>query len=319
MKIIFAGTPANAAATLQALLQGESGLNEVVAVLTRPDAPIGRKRIMTPSPVAEVAEAAGIPVIKTKRVDPATIEALKEFDADLGVIVAYGALLNADALASTSNGWINIHYSLLPLWRGAAPVQNALLHGDKTTGVTVFQLDEGMDTGPIWLSVPAEIQPDENAGDLLRRLTALGISALMQVLPEIAAGLRMPKAQVIGDEPLAAKPTREAAKINFENSALLIENQIRAFNPEPVAHALIGEAEESFRILAARALGATDWSSLGDGIEHRIGLVAIQKNRILVHCGQGTLLELKEVQPAGKKPMAASDWARGLQSEVIFK
>ncbi len=319
MKIIFAGTPANAAATLQALLQGESGLNEVVAVLTRPDAPIGRKKILTPSPVAEVAEAAGIPVIKTKRVDSDTVQAIKDFEADLGVIVAYGALLGADALSSTAWGWINIHYSLLPLWRGAAPVQNCLLNGEKTTGVTVFQLDEGMDTGPVWLSVPAEVQPDENAGDLLRRLTALGISALMQVLPEIASGLRMPQAHVIGDEPLASKPTREAAKINFENSAVQIENQIRAFNPEPMAHALLSQTGESFRILAARALGATDWSSLGDGIDHKIGLVSIQKNRILVHCGQGTLLELKEVQPAGKKPMAASDWARGLQSEVIFQ
>lgn len=324
MKIIFAGTPANAAATLQALLQSETGLNEVVAVLTRPDAPLGRKRILTPSPVAQVAEAAGIPVIKTKRVDAPTIEQLQAFGADLGVIVAYGALLSSDALNSTAKGWINIHYSLLPLWRGAAPVQNALLNGDKITGVTVFQLDEGMDTGPVWLKVPAEIQPDENAGDLLRRLTSLGISALAQVLPEIAAALRRPEPQVIGAEPLAAKPTREAAKIDFANTAVLIEHQVRAFNPEPMAHASIRSVNESaasgesFRILAARALGATDWASLSEGIEHTIGLVSIQKSRVLVHCGQGTLLELKEVQPAGKKPMAASDWARGLQNEVIF-
>ena len=316
MKIIFAGTPANAAATLQALLQGESTQVEVVAVLTRPDAPLGRKRVMTPSPVAQVAEAAGIPVIKTKRVDSSTVALVNEYQADLGVIVAYGALLGDEALNSTVKGWVNIHYSLLPLWRGAAPVQNALLSGDKTTGVTVFQLDAGMDTGPAWLKVPAEIQPDENAGDLLKRLTSLGISALMQVIPEIAAGLRQPIAQVIGDEPLAVKPTREAARIDFSQSAVHIENQVRAFNPEPMAHTNV--AGEAFRILAARALGATDWSALGDGIEHQIGLVSIQKNRVLVHCGQGTLLELKEVQPAGKKPMAASDWARGLQSEVIF-
>ena len=162
MKLIFAGTPANAANTLQALLQGDAGLFEVVAVLTRPDAPLGRKRVLTPSPVAAVAEAAGIPVIKTKKIDAATIEELRRFDADLGVIVAYGALLGAEALQVPAKGWINIHYSLLPQWRGAAPVQNALLHGDKTTGVTVFQLDEGMDTGPVWLKVATEIQPDEN-------------------------------------------------------------------------------------------------------------------------------------------------------------
>jgi methionyl-tRNA formyltransferase len=252
--------------------------------------------------------------------------------ADLGVIVAYGALLDSVALETTTKGWINIHYSLLPLWRGAAPVQNAILSGDKTTGVTVFQLDEGMDTGPIWLKVPAEVQPDEDAGELLQRLTGLGISALSQVLPEIAAGLREPETQVIGTEPLAVKPTREAARVNFFDSAVHIERQVRAFNPEPVAHALIRAANsgsvgtsnansdqsESLRILRARALGATDWASLGETLEHTVGLVTIQKSRVLVHCGQGTLLELKEVQPAGKKPMAASDWARGLQNEVIF-
>ena len=293
MKIIFAGTPANAAVTLQALLQGDTGFFEVVAVLTRPDAPLGRKRVMTPSPVAAVAEAAGIPVIKTKKVDAAAVAEIKKYGADLGVIVAYGALLNSEALASTAKGWINIHYSLLPMWRGAAPVQNALLNGDNTTGVTVFQLDEGMDTGPIWLKVPTEIQPDENSGDLLGRLTSLGISAMNQVLPEIAAGLANPKSQVIGDEPLAAKPTREAAKIDFDASAIAIERKVRAFNPEPMAHALL--ADEPFRILAARALGATDWASLGEGNEHRHGLVSVQKNRVLVHCGQGTLLELKQV------------------------
>jgi methionyl-tRNA formyltransferase len=315
------------------MLQSEMSLHEVVAVLTRPDAAVGRKRVVTPSPVAQVAEAAGIPVIKTKRVDAEATAALKTFNAELGVIVAYGALLNGEALAVTKRGWINIHYSLLPLWRGAAPVQSALLNGDQTTGVTVFQLDQGMDTGPIWLQVPAEVQPDENAGGLLQRLTALGISALSQVLPEIAAGLREPKQQVIGAEPLAVKPTREASKIHFADSAVRVERQVRAFNPEPGAHAVIrganpieaaatsdakSDSGESFRILAARALGATDWASLGEGLDHTIGLVSIQKSRVLVHCGQGTLLELKEVQPAGKKPMAASDWARGLQNEVIF-
>ena len=269
-----------------------------------------------------MAESAGIRVIKSKRVDATIVEELRVLEADLGVIVAYGALLNSEALSAPKKGWINIHYSLLPLWRGAAPVQNALLNQDKTTGVTVFQLDEGMDTGAIWLQVAADIQPDENAGDLLRRLTSLGVSALSQVLPEIAAGLRGPEPQQIGKDPLAVKPTRESARISFENSAIEIEHQIRAFNPEPMAYALFESLAsgqpDSLRILAARALGATDWSSLAEDSNVTVGLVSIRKNRVLVHCGQGTLLELKEVQPAGKKPMAASDWARGLQNEVIF-
>ena len=320
MKIIFAGTPSNAATTLQALLKSEAGHFEVVAVVTRPDAPLGRKRVLTPSSVAQVAEAAGIPVIKTKQVDELAISAIEAFGADLGVIVAYGALLNSQALKTTRLGWVNIHYSLLPLWRGAAPVQNALLHGDTTTGVSVFQLDKGMDTGPIWAQVEAEIQPDETAGDLLKRLTSLGISALLQVIPEIQSGLKSPNAQKIGNEPLAKKPTRDSARISFSESAVAIERQVRALNPEPMAFATLveGGPNDSLRILAARALGATDWAALTDSLEHTPGLVTVARDRVLVHCGKGTLLELKEVQPAGKKPMAANDWARGLQNEVIF-
>ena len=305
---------------MQALLKSESGLFEIVAVITRPDAPIGRKRVLTPSPVAQVAESAGIPVIKTKYVDNVATTAIMDFNADLGVIVAYGALLGAAALKATKLGWVNIHYSLLPLWRGAAPVQSSLLHGDTTTGVSVFQLDEGMDTGPIWLQVPTEIQPYETAGDLLQRLTSLGISAVLQVIPEIQSGLRSATPQQIGNEPLARKPTRESARISFDNTALHIEHQVRALNPEPMAFAETGDGDEtsSFRILSARALGATDWAALSEDQEPKVGLVTFSRDRVLVHCAQGTLLELKEVQPAGKKPMAATDWARGLQNEVIF-
>jgi len=319
LKIIFAGTPINAATTLQALLKSEAGHFEVVAVLTRPDAQIGRKRVLTPSPVAQIAEAAGVPVIKTKTVDESAIAQIKEFGDDLGVIVAYGALLGKAALEATKLGWVNIHFSLLPLWRGAAPVQNSILHGDTITGVSIFQLDEGMDTGPLWLQVPTEIQPDETSGDLLQRLTGLGISALLQVIPEIAAGLKLPKQQAVGVEPIARKPTRESARISFDNTALQIERQVRALNPEPMAFAFSGATQnDSLRILAARALGATDWAALGDTAEHTQGLVTVVRDRVLVHCAQGTLLELKEVQPAGKKPMAATDWARGLQNEVVL-
>jgi methionyl-tRNA formyltransferase len=275
---------------------------------------------LTASSVAQVAEAAGIPVIKTKQVDDVAMAAIESFGADLGVIVAYGALLNADALKTTRLGWVNIHYSLLPIWRGAAPVQNALLRGDTTTGVSVFQLDEGMDTGPIWAQVEAEIQPDETAGDLLKRLTSLGISALLQVIPEIQSELKTPRPQNLGNQPLAKKPTRESARLSFANTAVQIERQVRALNPEPMAFATTvdGGPNDSLRILTARALGATDWAALTDSLEHTPGLVTVKRDRVLVHCGKGTLLELKEVQPAGKKPMAANDWARGLQNEVIL-
>lgn len=317
MKIVFAGTPANAAQTLRALANSAF---EVVAVLTRPDAPIGRKRILTPSAVAETAQALGIPTIKANRVDESVREQLAATGADLGVIVAYGALLDQAALDILPKGWINLHYSLLPKWRGAAPVQRALMAGDRETGVTLFQLDKGMDTGPVHLQIPTVIEPFETTADLLPRLTELGISGLAELLPRVASGLIAPIAQnpeLLASLPTADKLTREDARIDWNKNAVEIENQIRGLNPEPMAWTTLDE--EAFRILEARALGATDWQTLA-GDEVIAGSVLIDKNRALVTCGQGSLLELKVIQPAGKKPMPSSDWARGLAAgkRVIY-
>ena len=317
MKIVFAGTPANAAQTLRALANSAF---EVVAVLTRPDAPVGRKKILTPSPVAEVALELGLPTIKANRVNDEVREQISASGAELGVIVAYGALLDQSALDALPKGWINLHYSLLPKWRGAAPVQRAIMAGDRETGVTLFQLDRGMDTGAIHLQIPTVIEPDESTADLLPRLTQLGISGLSELLPRIAAELAIPVAQdseLLASLPTADKLSRDDARINWQRNAVEIEHQVRALNPEPMAWTTL--AGETFRVLEARALGATDWQALaGDSTES--GAVSIDKDRVLVTCGQGSLLELKSVQPAGKKAMNASDWARGLAAgkRVIY-
>lgn len=293
---------------------------EVVAVLTRPDAPIGRKKVLTPSAVAEVAQDLGIPTIKANRLDESVREQLSNSGADLGIIVAYGALLDQAALDVFPKGWINLHYSLLPKWRGAAPVQRALMAGDRETGVTLFQLDKGMDTGPVHLQIPTVIEPFETTADLLPRLTELGISGLAELLPRVASSLIAPIAQnpeLLASLPTADKLTREDARIDWNKNAVEIENQIRGLNPEPMAWTTLDE--EAFRILEARALGATDWQTLA-GDEVIAGSVLIDKNRALVTCGQGSLLELKVIQPAGKKPMPSSDWARGLAAgkRVIY-
>ena len=309
LKIVFAGTPANAAQTLRAM--HDNGVN-VVAVLTRPDAPIGRKKVLTPSPVAVLANELGLPTIKATIVDEETLSKLDAFKPDLGVIVAYGALLKSEALRLPARGWINVHYSLLPKWRGASPVQSAILNGDRETGVTLFQLDTGMDTGPIHSSVPTLIEPGETAGILLGRLTNLGISALLETLPRIEAGLAITNAQdseQIKTLPTARKINRNTAQIDWSLSSEQIEHLILAMNPEPMAWTTHNDS--SFRILDARSLGQTDWAVLAES-DSVNGSISSSKDRVLVHCGSGTLLELKEVQPAGKTPMSASEWARGL-------
>ena len=293
---------------------------EVVAVLTRTDAPVGRKKILTPSAVAEVAAELGIQVIKANRVDASVRAEIAASGAELGVIVAYGALLDQATLDLLPKGWINLHYSLLPKWRGAAPVQRSLMAGDRETGVTLFQLDKGMDTGPIHLQIPTVIEPGDSTADLLPRLTELGITGLAELLPRIAAELAAPVAQdpeLLATLPTADKLSREDARIDWQRNAVEIENQVRGLNPEPMAWTTL--AEETFRVIEARALGATDWQSLAGEVAEP-GTVNIDKNRVFVTCGQGSLLELKAVQPAGKKSMQASDWARGLAAgkKVIY-
>ena len=319
-RIAFAGTTSNAARTLEALVAGNF---EIGAVITREDSPVGRKQVLTPSPVAQVAERHGLPLIKANRIGTGELELLAGLDCNLGVVVAYGALLKSNALQALDLGWFNLHYSLLPQWRGASPVQAALAAGQHETGVTLFRLDEGMDTGPIIGQLETLINPHENAGELLARLTELGITLLSEQLPMLLSGMSSAREQV-GEATYCGKLARAEARLDFDQPAQRIESAIRAFNPEPGAWTTI--FDEPIKVLDARALGATDWAALSESSSgtsqptQPTGRVSVEKNRVLVHCGAGTLLELREVQPAGKKPMIANDWARGLAGrEVLFK
>lgn len=307
MKIVFAGTTENAVDVLRYLT--EVAKHEIVGVLTREDALVGRKQTLTASPVAQYAENMGLKVLRANRVTENVNEQLLQLHADLGVVVAYGALLKRTTLDLTRHGWINIHYSLLPKLRGAAPAQRALINGDREIGVTVFQLDEGMDTGPIHAQLETVIEPTENAGELLERLTTLAITMLDEVLAKIDGGFGQARPQ-IGDATMAPKLSRNECKINFDKTAFEIEGLVRGCNPEPVAWA---EHEgEPIRVLRARAVesSAIERTALPAGTVQQIG------SRILVIAADQSLLELLEVQPASKRVMSAADWHRGLSGSV---
>ena len=306
MRIVFAGTTANAAEILSALANNPG--HEIVAVLTRTDALVGRKKLLTQTPVAVVAESLGLPIYKANKLDETLEDELAKLNADLGVVVAYGALLKTSTLKIPKFGWINIHFSLLPRWRGAAPVQRALIAGDKETGVTIFQLDEGMDTGPIIAQVETKIEPDENADNLLTRLTQLSISMLDETLATIASGLYSPAFQK-GVSTLAPKITRNEAQVVWGHTAEQIENLIRGCYPEPVAFALLNG--NPIRLLNARVGNAPAPEGLP------LGSVFSYNDQPHVVCGSG-VLQLLSVQPAGRNVMRASDWLRGLASNAVL-
>lgn len=304
LKILFAGTTENAVEVLRYLHQ-TSG-HRVVGVLTRLDSAVGRKQVITESPVAVYARSNQLPVVKANHLDSKTNTSLKAFEADLALVVAYGTILRRETLSIPTLGWINIHFSLLPALRGAAPVQRALMAGLKETGVSVFQLDEGMDTGDLLAQVATLIGPDETAGDLLRRLTQLSLTLIDEVAAKIESGIANPSSQS-GEVTQAPKLTREDAKIKFNDRAEQIENLVRGCNPEPVAWALCNG--EPFRVLRARRVAVSGDTALS------VGEVRLSDRRVLVGAGSG-VLELIEVQPSSKKPMKALDWMRGAQEPV---
>jgi len=298
MRIFFAGTPKNAADSLLSLHQ--AGL-DIVGVLTREDAPVGRKHVMTASSVAVQATELGIKVFKSNHFDDSTIAQISELKADLGVVIAYGAFVNESGLKIFPKGWINVHYSLLPKYRGAAPVQHAILNREEFTGVSIFQLDAGMDSGPLVTSVPTRIETGENSARLLDRLTHLGISALLETIPSIAAGIAQYEQQPKDGSSFAPKISREDAEIDWAKSAIDLEAFINAMNPEPMAWTRLGA--DTLRILSAREYQG---SSLGL-VERQVQLV---DRSIVVGC-RGSMIELLTVQPAGKNVMLARDWYNG--------
>lgn len=305
--ILFAGTTKNAASTLSHLVQ--SGYN-VVGVLTRLDAPVGRKGILTESPVAIAASELGLPTLKANRLSTDTILGIAETGANLGVVVAYGALLPREALEVLQHGWLNLHFSLLPKYRGAAPVQHALLNGEKTTGVTIIKLDEGMDTGPILVREAVDVSASENAGELLARLTDIGNRLLVEALKsDLSPESFLAQSNV--EASLAPKLSRREAQISFKGqSATQVIRLARGLNPEPMAWTLF--REQPVRIIRIRESSETGISP---------GEVRKISSSVFIGCGDGGSVELIELQPAGKKAMNALSWFNGIQeaSRIEFE
>jgi methionyl-tRNA formyltransferase len=305
MRLVFAGTPQVAADTLVRLL--DHGGHEVVAVLTRPDAPKGRSSRPVPSPVAELALDRGIEVLRPSRSrDPELASRLAELAPDCCPVVAYGGLIPRRLLDLPEKGWVNVHFSLLPRWRGAAPVQHAILAGDDVTGVTVFELDEELDAGPVLATREYRLGERETYGQVLAALQAIGADLLLDTLDRLEADTVTPAAQLEDGVTLAPKLTVAAARIDWTRAAVEIDRQVRANNPSPVAWTeLNGE-----RLRVLESLPTPD-AGLTPG-ELRPG-----KRHVLVGAGEGAL-ELQLVQPAGKRPLPAADWGRGLRGPGRF-
>ncbi|NUS35196.1 MAG: methionyl-tRNA formyltransferase, partial [Pseudarthrobacter sp.] len=231
MRVLFAGTPAVAVPSLDALVK--AGF-DVVAVLTRPDAPVGRKRVLTPSPVAARAAELGIDVIRAAKVDADATARISAVKPDVAAIVAYGGLVPPAALGIPRHGWVNLHFSLLPAWRGAAPVQRSVMAGDDITGAVTFQLEEGLDTGPVFGTLTETVGPEDTAGELLERLSHSGAVLLAQTLSAIEAGKAAPQPQT-GEVSLAPKLTLEDGRLTWTHPALAISRQARGVTPEPGA------------------------------------------------------------------------------------
>lgn len=282
---------------------------DVVAVLTRPDAPVGRKRVLTPSPVAARAMELGIEVIRAAKVDADTTARIAEFAPDVAAIVAYGGIVPKAALGVPRHGWVNLHFSLLPAWRGAAPVQRSIIAGDDVTGAVTFQLEEGLDTGPVFGTLTEAIRPEDTAGDLLERLSISGAVLLNQTLSAIDAGQAAPQPQN-GEISLAPKLTLDDGRLDWQQPALALNRRARGVTPEPGAWTTLEGQRVKLEPVALRP----------EVKDLHPGSIRVEGKSVLVGTGSHAV-ELGRIQPAGKKMMSSADWARGLATpeRVVFE
>lgn len=301
VKIIFAGTPAAAVPTLRALNQSD---HQVVAVLTRPDAPHGRKRILTPSPVAQEATLSGIPLLYANRIDESIHQRIAEYGADLGVVVAYGAIIPQQTLNIPRLGWINLHFSELPLWRGAAPVQWQLISGATQASSSVFSLVKELDAGDVFDTQKHSIYPFETSGALLERLSELGSDQVMQVVDALASGTAHSRAQT-GEVTYARKLVLEDGHLDPNGTATSAYNLFRGVTPEPGAYVVVDD--ERLKLISV---------SMSD-LHAPVGKILLTEKKAILGCADGAL-ELITVQPAGKQAMSAADWFRGLRLEEVI-
>ena len=298
MRLVFAGTPEVALPSLRALLASR---HEVVGVVTRPDAPAGRGRSLAASPVAMLAEEHGIEVLKPDKVrDPEFLARLREIAPDCCPVVAYGALVPREALGIPRHGWVNLHFSLLPAWRGAAPVQHAVWHGDDVTGATTFLLEEGLDTGPVLGVVTETIRPTDTSGDLLARLADSGSGLLVATMDALDSGIMAAARQPADGVSLAPKITVEDAEVDWSQPAIRVDRQVRACTPAPGA----------WTTMAGDRVKLGPVTLLANDMSLAAGELGVDKNRVRVGTATHAVV-LGEVQAQGKKPMAAADWARG--------
>ena len=299
MRIVFAGTPEPALPSLRRLI--DSPRHDVVAVLTRPDAVSGRRAKPSASPVARLALEHCIPVLRPPRPNSDEfVTELTELAPDACLVVAYGALLSERLLAVPAYGWVNLHFSLLPAWRGAAPVQAAIAAGDTVTGATTFQIEPALDSGPVYGVVTETIRITDTAGDLLERLAVSGGALLETTLDGIADGSLTPVPQPADGVTIAPKITVDAARVRWDLPAHAVERRIRAVTPNPGAWTMVGDLR-----VKLGPVGVDDTSNTLPP-----GMISVSRDGVRVGTGSQPVL-LGQIQPPGKKPMNASDWARG--------
>jgi methionyl-tRNA formyltransferase len=299
LKILFMGTPEAALPALHALY----GYADELVVCTQPDRAQGRSQAPVPPPVKEAATRLGLAVLQPANRDAVFDAVAAAVPFDVGVVVAYGMILDHATLTLPDTGFLNVHFSLLPRWRGAAPVERAILAGDENTGVTIMAMDEGLDTGPIVALQASPIGEGENAGDLTARLAVDGAELLVATLPRWVEGAIRPEPQDDGLSTYAARLTTDEAKLDFSMPAVTLARQIRAFNPRPGAWAL---HDDRLKIWSATPAAT---GTLAPGQLH------IEGAAVMVGTGEQDLL-LRVVQPAGRRSMPAEEWARGLRDDA---
>lgn len=303
MRIVFAGTPDVAVPSLEAL---NAAGHEVVAVITREDAPRGRKRVLTPSPVAARAMELGLPVLKANRLGDDITARVAELEPELGVIVAYGGLVREPLLSTPTRGWVNLHFSELPAWRGAAPVQRAIMNGDESIGVSVFQLVPALDAGDVWLRTTQALDSDTTAGEVLAELAVSGADSLVDAVSLMESGRAFPRPQT-GEESYAHKLTIEDARLDWTATSEQVYNRFRGVTPEPGAHTTIDGQRFKIHAMRRADVGTPPLEP---------GAIAEADSAVIVGTGSQPLV-LDRVQPAGKAAMSAADWWRGQRGRAI--
>ena len=302
MRIAFAGTPDAAVPTLQALINSP---HEIAFVITRPDAPKGRGQELTPSPVAKLAASNGLPIVKTSDLSQVAHQVA---DLDAVVVVAFGGLVPKNLLDVPKFGWINVHFSLLPHWRGAAPVQHAIMAGDDVTGITTFRIEEALDSGPVLAYITTSIGNNETAGQLLDRLSIEGAQLALATLQGLANNSIHPLAQPLDGVSYAPKITTAVARINWQEPALVIARKIRAMTPSPGAWTMSGQ--DRFKLTPVKLVPEVTHLTAGQ--------LAFVDGQVYVGTGSHAV-ELDQIQLPGKTFTAANNWARNLKSDLVFE